>query len=219
MPTVGQTHTEAVTLRDAVGALVSGATWTTMFAKTKAGATIALAGPTETPAGSGKYVVSFTPATQEPHHLWLKAEKASVGLVQHWWGSVFPTTPQQPNEHVVGVQQEELLVLLDPAQAPILGASFSVVLNSTVYPGADQFAPTVVGLGTAGAYGVRFAPTQAGYRRAELEAATSPVQRFVVEYEVALAGPVVVPAVIPQTGNVAFASVPLVGNVAWAQVV
>jgi hypothetical protein len=202
---VGNPERDAITLRDASGLLVSGATWATAYAKRADGGAFAPDVGAETAPGSGVYPVTFTPVSAQPHHLWLTATKGT-GFVQHWAASTFPVTGAVPVERLVGKPQEDLLVLLDGAGEPIAGAAFAVVAGSVVAPAGDPFAPVVAATERAGAYLVRATPVVAGYRRAELATTNvTPARRYVVAYTAMAAGPPVAwTPVIGRGGSVAW---------------
>lgn len=216
---VGTRHFESHTWRDDAGLPVSGAQTAFAYCYRFDTAPIAVGMYGEQPPGSGAYLWGFTPLIPGPHHLWLQLYHPGTGASRHLATTIDAVSAALPIAHVVGVAQERLWVLLDPAGTPIHGATFRVVPGSVLAPTSDDPTIEVVATPRDGAYLIRSTPLGAGYQRAELETTNlDPVQRTLLDYDAAPAGPPLPEPVSPASGSVAWTVAVANGVVTWTEV-
>ena len=130
---VGNVHDEVLTLRDASGHPVSGATlfyFLTPPARTPC--PLLRPGRPESPVGSGTY-----PLPLRRSRRWRTTSGSPPSgrriFVANYRQTIWPVSAATPIEHVVGVPQEEMLWSI-LAGTPIAGAAFAIVAGSVVAP-------------------------------------------------------------------------------------
>jgi hypothetical protein len=207
------------TWRDAAGMPVWGAQTAVAYGYRQDESPIQLGVLGEAPPGSGAYFWRFTPLAPMAHHLWIDLYHAASGRSLHLATTVFAVSPALPIPHLVGLEQEWLWVILAPDGTPVHGATAAPVPGSVLAADAPTPTVTVVATPRDGAYRIRCTPLGAGFHRAELATTNqTPVQRVVLEFDAAPAGPPLPQPVSPASGSVAWTDLVPSGAVAWTEV-
>jgi hypothetical protein len=206
----GEPITDVLTLRDTAGAVVTGATWSTLYSRHQNGTTLTTT--VEETASPGTYLISTETLQAGSVHRILTATKGTPGTSGYFFNAFASTahvvSRGSPFEHYAGQAIEEVVYLVDASGTPLTGVTFETDSQTTYGPNGWPFTVTATAItGVAGGYLLAFTPDLTGVWTAELVTDTSPERRFRFEA-------VVFPSGLAVTGSPLAGS----GQVTWQRI-
>lgn len=169
----GEPIVDLVTLRDDAGAVVTGATWSTLYSKTTDGT--AFATIVEETGSPGTYLVTSETDARGSYHRILTATDGADTYA--WSGTAHVVTRGTPFDHYAGSAVTEVVYLIDDDGVGISGVTFTTDVSND--PNGDPFTVTATAItGVAGGYLLSFTPDVSGVWSAELSTDTEPERRY-----------------------------------------